>query len=479
MLRVGGVDIDPAFIAKHEVLSRPEYNENRQPRYRGYTCAAGIWNGRDSLLELRRRSCDGPCMSSTPGSVRFAVLLVALMFLSTTTVRSAEAATTATLQPIDQMLRQSFPANGPGAAVLVVHRGNIVLREGYGAANVELSVPMRPEHVFRIGSITKQFTAVAILQLVEAGKIKLEDDITKYVPEVQTGGHTITLEHLLTHTSGLPSFTGQPTWGAAAREDMSLARTLEFIRDQPLHFAPGTQWDYCNTDYRLLGAVVEKASGQSYARYMDDRIFGPAGLTHTSYDETRRVTPLRIPGYTADRAGTISNAAFVSMSQPHGAGALMSNVDDLWKWQQALMAGKLVSRDLVQRAHTSARLADGREAGYGFGWSVSFTAGHRSIEHGGGIQGFATHALSVPDADLFVAVFCNSDRPKIPPFAVATRIAETILGPAGSAEGAGRNCDSTCRIARDGTSPSDADDSTAHHVVDPETGSHSSHAGSI
>lgn len=337
---------------------------------------------------------------------------------------------------IDALLAKSFPADAPGAAVIVVHQGEVVLRRGYGSANLELGVPLKPEHVFRIGSITKQFTAVAILQLVEAGKLRLDDDITTYVPEVQTGGKRITLTHLLTHTSGLPSFTDQAAWRAAAREDMTLEKELGYIRDLPLQFAPGTDWAYCNTGYRLLGAVIEKVTGQSYADYVQARIFAPAGMTHSSYDETLRVMPLRVPGYSARQGGVVTHAPYVSMTQPHGAGALLSNVDDLWRWQQAQDAGKLVDRALLAQAHTAARLADGRDAGYGFGWSVSVAAGWPCVEHGGGIQGFVTHALSVPEARFFVAVLCNSDRPKASPAVLTTQIAEIVLGAKGAAPAA-------------------------------------------
>lgn len=333
---------------------------------------------------------------------------------------------------IDALLSQSFTAGTPGGVVLAVHRGEVVFRKAYGSAQIELGVPMQPEHVFRLGSITKQFTAVAILQLLEAGKLKLDDDITKYVPILQTSGHQITLEHLLNHTSGLPNITDQPAWQSTIREALSLQEQLAFINDKPALFAPGTDWAYSNTGYRLLGEVVEQVSGQTYEHYVQERIFKPAGMTHSALDVARRVTPLRAAGYSADKDGIVLNVDFASMAQPHGAGALMSNVDDLRKWHDALSAGKLISRDLLQRAHTSVRLADGRDTSCGFGWHVSFTAGHRTIEHSGGTYGFHTHALSLPDAELFVVALFNSDRPKLSPVVVCTQIAEIILGPTGA-----------------------------------------------
>lgn len=333
---------------------------------------------------------------------------------------------------IDALLSKSFSPGAPGGVVMAVQRGEVVFRKAYGSANIELGVPMLPEHVFRLGSVTKQFTAVAILQLAEAGKLKLDDDITNYVPSLQTNGHKITIEHLLNHTSGLPNITDQPAWQGTIREALTLEKQLAFINDRPALFAPGTDWAYSNTGYRLLGEVVEKASGQTYADYVREQIFKPAGMTHSAFDVARRVTPLRAAGYTADSDGMVANADFASMAQPHGAGALMANVDDLRKWNDALSAGMLLSRELLQRAHTSVRLADGRDTSCGYGWHVSFTAGHRTLEHSGGTYGFNTHVLSLPDAELYVVALFNSDRPKLSPVVVCTQIAEILLGPTGA-----------------------------------------------
>lgn len=333
---------------------------------------------------------------------------------------------------IDALLSRTFSPGAPGGVVLAVHRGEVVFRKAYGSANIELGVPMQPEHVFRLGSVTKQFTAVAILQLAEAGRLRLDDDITTYVPGLQTRGHTITLEHLLSHTSGLPNITDQPAWQSTIREALTLEQQLAFINDRPALFAPGTDWAYSNTGYRLLGEVIERASGQSYAAYVQERIFKPAGMTHSAFDVARRVTPRRAAGYTVDSDGAVANADFASMAQPHGAGALMANVDDLRKWNDALAAGKLLGRELLQRAHTAVRLADGRDTSCGFGWHVSFTAGHRTLEHSGGTYGFNTHALSLPDAGLYVVALFNSDRPKLSPVVACTQIAEIILGPTGA-----------------------------------------------
>ncbi len=343
---------------------------------------------------------------------------------------SAEDATPPLVNQLDSLVAQAYSADGPGASVIVVSKGQVLLRKGYGMADLELGVPVDPVDTFRLGSITKQFTAVAILQLVEAGKISLDDDITKYVPEVQTGGHKITLTHLLTHTSGLPSFTDQPEFRAARTHEMTLSETLALIKDKPAHFAPGTDWAYCNTGFRLLGAVIEKVSGQRYGDYVEDHIFKPAGMTHSGYGWTDRIFPGRVPGYTQGSDGKPANAPYIGMSVPHGAGALMSSVDDLWKWEQALAAGKLVSPALLARAYTPVRLEDGRSTGYGFGWGIGSLSGHETVEHGGGIEGFSTYVIRVADAGVYVAVLVNSDRPKAPPGVIARRLASLVLGKA-------------------------------------------------
>ena len=367
-------------------------------------------------------------MSSIPHPLRQWSLALWLGVLAPSLALTAAEAPATLATKIDEQLAKSFPADAPGAAVLVVSQGEILLRKGYGAANLELGVPIKPEHVFRLGSITKQFTAVAILQLADAGKLKLDDEITTYVPEVETHGQKITLTHLLTHTSGIPSFTDQAAWRAAPRQDMTLSQELAFINGLPAKFAPGADWEYCNTGYRLLGAVIEKVSGQSYGAYVEEHIFKPAGMAHSLYDDARTIIPQRIPGYSAGPHGAELNAEFVSMTQPHAAGALLSNVDDLWLWEKALAAGKLVRTDLLAQAYAPARLSDGRRTGYGFGWGTGEIAGHPAVSHGGGIQGFSTFVLRVADAGLFVAVLCNADNPKAAPGAVATRIAQQILG---------------------------------------------------
>ena len=192
---------------------------------------------------------------------------------------------------IDHLLTTTFQASEPGAAVIVVRNGQVLLRKGYGLANLELGVPVAPEMVFRLGSITKQFTAVAVLMLVDQGSVSLDDDITTFLPDYPTHGHTITIKQLLTHTSGIPSYTDLPELPSLWRNDLTLDELIALFKDQPLDFAPGAQWAYSNSGYVLLGAVIEKVSGMGYGEFVQQRIFTPLGMTHSSYDSTAQIVP--------------------------------------------------------------------------------------------------------------------------------------------------------------------------------------------
>jgi CubicO group peptidase (beta-lactamase class C family) len=327
---------------------------------------------------------------------------------------------------MDRVLSEAFPDDAPGATVLVVHKGDVVFRKGYGLADLELGVPMEPTHVLRIGSMTKQFTAVAILQLVEAGKLRLDDEITRYVPDYPVGDNKVTLFQLLTHTAGIPSIEAQPEWLQAWRQDMTVTQLLAFTRDKPLDFTPGTDWKYSNTGYFLLGAVIEKVSGQSYADYIQSHIFTPADMSSSCYGSESRVIRQRVPGYS--RAGKVwVNAPYFSMTQPFSAGGLLSSVDDLWKWEQALATGKLVSPALLAEAYSQVQLPDGRKSGYGFGWEIGTLGKHSTIQHGGGIQGFSSYELQIADAGFYVAILCNSDSPAVAPQKLAVQMARLAL----------------------------------------------------
>jgi CubicO group peptidase (beta-lactamase class C family) len=327
---------------------------------------------------------------------------------------------------LDAIATSTFKANEPGAAILVVKDGKTVLRKGYGLADAELNVAITPDNIFRIGSVTKQFTAVAILQLVQQGKIALEDDITKHLPDAPTAGKKITIENLLTHTSGIPSYTDQPSFPKRAREDMSPAEMLAMAKGVAPDFDPSANWHYNNSGYILLGMLIEKVSGQKYADYMREHIFVPAGMKDTAYDQTEKIVPRRAHGYSQAREGFV-NAPYLSMTLPFAAGGLLSTVDDLVRWTDALQGGKLVDPKLLTRAHTPFQLTSGASTRYGFGWGISEFEGHHVVEHGGGIHGFLSYLLTMPDDKLVVVVLANANRQPTPQY-VAYRLAGEVLG---------------------------------------------------
>ncbi|MGH9900297.1 MAG: serine hydrolase [Pyrinomonadaceae bacterium] len=328
---------------------------------------------------------------------------------------------------INELLEKTYRPGEPGAAVIVVREGKVLLRKGYGKANLELGVPIEPDMVFRLGSITKQFTAVAILMLAEQGKLSLDDDLTKFLPDYPTTGQKITIEHLLTHTSGIKSYTSLPEWLAQWRKDIPLGELIALFKDKPMDFAPGERWAYNNSAYVLLGAVIEKASGQTYREFIEKQIFTPLGMKQSFYDDTARLIPRRVTGYSKSGDGYV-NAAYLSMTQPHAAGALVSSVDDLALWDAALYTDKLLKQETLRRAWTPGKLNDGNLTRYGYGWGASSYEGHRIIEHGGGINGFSTDALRLPDDRIFVAVLTNKDSGNPGPSEVAFEIAALTVG---------------------------------------------------
>jgi CubicO group peptidase (beta-lactamase class C family) len=309
---------------------------------------------------------------------------------------------------INQDMEKMFKANEPGAAVIVVKNGQVVFRKGYGMANMELGVAIEPDMIFRIGSITKQFTAVSILMLMEQGKLSLSDEITKFLPDYPTQGHKITVEHLLTHTSGIKSYTGMAEWRPLWRKDLKLTELIDIFKNQPMEFAPGEKWNYNNSAYVLLGAIIEKVSGQSYADFVEKNIFAPLGMNQSFYDNTQRIIPRRAAGYSRN-AGKFVNAEYLSMSHPHAAGSLMSTVDDLAKWDAALYTEKLVKQESLKKAWTAFVLNDGKPTTYGYGWGVNALQGMQMLTHSGGINGFTCDAVRLPESKVYVAILTNRE----------------------------------------------------------------------
>ncbi len=335
--------------------------------------------------------------------------------------------TVATIEEFDTFLSAIFPLDGPGAAVIAVKDGRTLLRKGYGLANLEWNLPVTPETVFRIGSVTKQFTAVLILMLAEQGKLSIQDPIEKFLPGYPTHGHTITIEHLLTHTSGIKSYTNLQDWPKDWGKSFTLDELIDYFKYQPMDFAPGQKWSYSNSGYILLGAIVEKASGVPFDRFLQTAICEPLGMTSTRLELPQLLIPRRASGYIKNEQGYL-NAPYINMTQPLAAGGMVSTVDDLARWDASLYREELLSAESLQRAHTSYRLLDGSPSHYGYGWGIHTYQGIEFIEHSGGIHGFGCDCIRIPSRHVFVAALLNGGAPQKNPGWIASRLALLAAG---------------------------------------------------
>ncbi len=301
---------------------------------------------------------------------------------------------------MEQVVQSHVKAGTFMGTVLVARDGAIVFDKAYGMANLELDVPNTPDTKFRLGSIAKQFTAAAILLLEERGKLKVDDRITTYLPDAPMEWQRITIFNLLTHTSGIPNFTALPEYNAAKGTATSVTQTLATLRGKQLDFGPGEKMSYSNSGYLALGAIVEKASGQTYEAFVTENIFKPLGMTNSGYDSNTAIIKGRADGYVRGANG-YANAGYIHMSVPHAAGALYSTTRDLLKWEQALFAGKVVSKASLDRMITPFK------NNYGLGLTSTVVKSRQMIAHGGGIDGFNTQLAYWPDTRTVIAVLSN------------------------------------------------------------------------
>jgi CubicO group peptidase (beta-lactamase class C family) len=301
---------------------------------------------------------------------------------------------------VGEYMNAAHEVDAFSGTILLARDGKPIVSRGYGMANIELDVPNTPETVFRLGSVTKQFTAMAIMMLQDRGKLSVNDPICKYLSDCPAAWQPITIRNLLTHTSGVMNYTDLPTFGKTAVSPMTTGEMIALLRDKPLEFAPGEKFNYSNSGYYLLGAVIEKASGKSYADFLQENIFTPLGMKQTGYDVSARIIKNRAEGYVR-QGGQFFNASYMDMTLPYSAGALYSTTGDLLLWDQALYAEKLVPRKALDEIFTPFK------SNYGYGWNISKQFDHREISHGGGIYGFATEIARYPDDKLTVIVLSN------------------------------------------------------------------------
>ena len=302
----------------------------------------------------------------------------------------------------DEYMNSQMKMNRFSGSVLIAQHGKVLTTKGYGMADLELNVFNTPDTKFRIASITQQFTAMAILELEEDGRLSTEDSVCKYILKCPDDWHEIKIVDLLTHTSGIPNFTDFPDYEKTSILPTTVPELLARFENKPLEFKPGERWKYSTSGYEVLGAVIENVSHETYANYLAEHIFEPLGMCDTGYDITMRIIPRRASGYRWDGGtGILLNAAYLDMSIPYSAGALYSTVEDLYRWDRALYNEKLVSKESLNRMFTPYR------DGYGFGWKIVKEFQRKAVVYGGSINGFSASIRRYPDDDGCVIVLSN------------------------------------------------------------------------
>jgi D-alanyl-D-alanine carboxypeptidase len=351
---------------------------------------------------------------------------------------------------IDKVAAAAVAAGeSPGLEVAVVKNGKPLLVKGYGSANLEQHVPVSNDSVFRIGSVTKQFTAVALLLLAEEGKLSLQDKLSKYYPNFPRADD-ITLDEMLHHTSGIFNYTSEPNFAVDGMIHRSTDEMVEFIGKLPKtqDFEPGSNWSYSNSAYFILGGVVEKASGAPLATVFKMRFFTPLGMAHSALDDETEIVAGRARGYAGAGPGKFTNAAFISMSIPGGAGSVRSTASDLSTWNAALYGGKILKPASLAAMLTPGKLSNGESSGaaiakmmaaagapaatdkreYGYALFLSQEEGHRKIDHGGGIYGFSASLSEFPDDKTTVVVLSNAIGKDVGVSKIADRIERLAIG---------------------------------------------------
>jgi CubicO group peptidase (beta-lactamase class C family) len=298
---------------------------------------------------------------------------------------------------MEQLIQARVDNKSFMGAVLVARGDQVILSKGYGFANLEWNIPNTPSTKFRLGSITKQFTAAAILLLAEQGKLTLEDPVKKHWPNAPASWDAVTIFHLLTHSSGIPNVTSDAEFSQWKMHPSTPEQTLAHVRDKPLEFAPGERMSYSNSGYVLLGWLVERLSGRSYADFLRDNVFKTLGMNDTGYDVTATILPQRAAGY----GPGFVNAPYTDMTVPHGAGGLYSTTGDLLRWTQGLFGGRLLAAASLEKMTTPFK------GDYALGVGVTTAGGRKSIAHGGGIEGFNTQLTYYPESKITVAVLAN------------------------------------------------------------------------
>jgi len=324
---------------------------------------------------------------------------------------------------IDEIVSSAYIDSEPGVAILVAKNGQSIYRKAFGKANLELDVAMKPENIFELASITKQFTAVAILMLEEKGKLKVEDSLTKFIPDYPTKGKKITIHHLLNHTSGIKSYTSMGL-SELARKDMTPTELIDYFKNEPMDFDPGEKYQYNNSGYILLGHIIEVVTKDTYENFIENQIFKPLGMISSRYGSMIELIKNRATGYQKDDKG-FRNADYLSLTLPYAAGSLMSTIDDMLKWQNSLKTHKLIKKESLDKAINGSTLNNGKKIEYGYGLSKGKLQGSVSYQHSGGIFGYTTNGIYLINEDVYVIGLSNCSCNDIG--AITTKIAALVI----------------------------------------------------
>ena len=321
----------------------------------------------------------------------------------------------------NDFVEETLPSKAAGVSILVAKGDKIIFSKAYGYADLENRVPAKVNTVYQIGSITKQFTSVAIMQLVSQGKLNLNDDITKYIPDYPSKGKKITIANILYHTSGIKNYIkagdadskmapGRIVNNVEYRLDLRPDEMRNFFENEPLNFEPGTSWSYSNGGYFLAGLIIEKASGLSYKEYIESKLFTPLSMTNSSYTNFENIVPNRARGYKLEN-DKLLNADLMDMSVPYAAGALSSTIADLFKWNRKLHTTNIIlNKESYKKLITPGKLNNGSvlPINYALGIASPIRNGHKAILHPGSISGFSSISSYFPEQDLTIIVLCNT-----------------------------------------------------------------------
>lgn len=309
---------------------------------------------------------------------------------------------------IDSLVLTVFnDKNGPGGVFLVAQHGRTIYQKAFGKSNLELGVDLTPENVFQLGSMTKQFTAIAVLMLEEQGKLGIGERVSKYIPDYPSGDK-ITIHHLLTHTSGIKDFTRMKSLSGIAQKEMTPKVMVDFFKNEPAGFMPGEKFEYSNSGYVLLGYIIGLVSGEAYEDFIEKHIFEKIGMNQSYYASDRQVIHKRAYGYHKKEHGYV-NKTMISFSVPFSSGSLMSTAGDMLKWQNALNENLLLGAEETKKAFSKYKLNNGEEFTYGYGWHIKEINGTPIREHGGSIFGFKTMGVYIPSEDIYVIGLSNCD----------------------------------------------------------------------